>query len=193
MRYSNTIKYAIGGLVFGLSFPLFAWLLDGFFFKQLAFNWAMIVKLHQVNPIHFVIDVAPLILGGAFAYMGSLADKLISNYERKEIDSEQYAKENNAILKKLRIGNIAAPLIITVLLLGSCLVVQSFISDQQNDAPVINTSGRQRMLSQKIAKSSLFVLIFTVRFKHDFQQKSSKEHPPLSIFGKQTGLGNNLL
>ncbi len=161
MRYSNTIKYAIGGLVFGLFFPLFAWLLDGFFFKQLAFNWAMIVKLHQVNPIHFVIDVAPLILGGAFAYMGSLADKLISNYERKEIDSEQYAKENNAILKKLRIGNIAAPLIITVLLLGGCLVVQSFISDQQNDAPVINTSGRQRMLSQKIAKSSLYIATTT--------------------------------
>jgi len=157
MRYTNTLKYALGGLLFGLFFPLFAWLLDGFFFKQLAFGWSMIATLHKINPIHFVIDIAPLVLGGAFAYMGSLADKLIASYQRKGIDSEQYAKENNAILRKLRIGNIAAPIIITILLLGSYLFVQSFISDQQNDAPVINMSGRQRMLSQKIAKSALYI------------------------------------
>ncbi|WP_375560544.1 PAS domain-containing protein [Bernardetia sp. OM2101] len=157
MRYSNTLKYAIGGLVFGLFFPLFALILDGFFFKQLAFGWDIIIQLHKLNPIHFVIDSAPLVLGGAFAYMGSLRDKLIASYEQKGISSEQYEKENNAILKKLRIGNIAAPLIITVLLLGSYFVVQNFISDQQNDAPVINTSGRQRMLSQKIAKSALYI------------------------------------
>lgn len=157
MRYSNTLKYALGGLIFGLFFPLFAWLLDGFLFRQLAFGWSMIITLHKVNPIHFVIDVAPLVLGGAFAYIGSLADKLIASYQRKGINSEQYVEENNAILRKLRIGNVAAPIIITVLLLGSYLFVQSFISDQQNDAPVINTSGRQRMLSQKIAKSALYI------------------------------------
>ncbi len=89
--------------------------------------------------------------------MGALADKLIASYQKKGIDSEQYAKENNAILKKLRIGNVAAPIIITLLLIGSYLFVQSFISDQQSDAPVINTSGKQRMLSQKIAKSALYI------------------------------------
>ncbi|WP_338764699.1 PAS domain-containing protein [Bernardetia sp. ABR2-2B] len=156
MYYKNTLKYALGGLLFGLCFPLFAWILDGFFFKQLAFGWSMIVKLHQVNPIHFVIDIAPIVLGAAFAYMGYLADKSANLYQ-KGINIEQYSKQNKAIVKRMRIGNVAIPILVGVLLFASYLFVQSFLSSQQNDAIIINVAGKQRMLSQKIAKSALYL------------------------------------
>jgi signal transduction histidine kinase len=39
----------------------------------------------------------------------------------------------------------------------SQLLVQKFISDQENDSMVINIAGRQRMLSQRISKSALLI------------------------------------
>lgn len=39
----------------------------------------------------------------------------------------------------------------------SQILVQKFISDQENDSMVINLAGRQRMLSQRISKSALLI------------------------------------
>lgn len=45
--------------------------------------------------------------------------------------------------------------ILTLVILGSQLLMQTTISDSKSDARIINISGRQRMLSQKITKASL--------------------------------------
>ncbi|WP_291725776.1 PAS domain-containing protein [Bernardetia sp.] len=156
---NNTIKYAFGGMLFGLFFPLFAWVLDGVFFKQLAFNWAMVVELHKVNPIHFVIDVAPIVLSAVFAVMGYYLDRLIKTYKQKQADYEQYSQDSKVIVRRMRIGSFVVPAIWIVLLLSSYVFLQQFLSSRQHDASVINTAGRQRMLSQKIAKSALYLSI----------------------------------
>ena len=156
MRYTNTLKYAFAGLIFGLFFPVLAWVIDGFFFRELEFGLNTIFELHQSNPIHYVIDSAPLVLGGAFAYIGFLTDKIITNYE-KEIDYSFYKVTNNRLLKRLRFGNTSAPIIILSVLFTVYFIIRDFNYKQESDAPVINYSGRQRMLSQKIAKSSLYL------------------------------------
>jgi len=44
---------------------------------------------------------------------------------------------------------------LTLVILGSQFLMQTTISDSKSDARIINISGRQRMLSQKITKASL--------------------------------------
>ncbi len=47
--------------------------------------------------------------------------------------------------------------LIACLAIASQLVVQRALRKQESDAPVINIAGRQRMLSQKLAKAALTI------------------------------------
>src|SRR5690606_38666 len=46
---------------------------------------------------------------------------------------------------------------IAVIILLNQVLIQKFISDQENDSHVVNLSGRQRMLSQQISKCALLL------------------------------------
>ncbi|AFM06270.1 PAS domain S-box [Bernardetia litoralis DSM 6794] len=191
MRNSNTLKYALGGLFFGLLFPFFALILDGFLFKHLAFDWNMVVKLHKLNPIHFVIDSAPIVLAGTFAVMGYYLDKNIN--KEKNINYKQYSEKNRTILKRLRIGNIAVPIIIIILLIGSYFIMQSLLSNQQNDAVIINIAGKQRMLSQNISKNALYLTLTQgeervdyINYLDEYRREFKTAHRNLS--GKESTL-----
>ena len=166
MNNSNTFKYAFFGLLFGLLFPISAWIIDGLIFKDLAFSASLIFDLHLINPIHFIIDLAPFILCGAFALMGHYIDSLVASYKKEGFDYQQYEGINNKLLKRLRIGNIAIPLLVLGVLLASYFIIKDFIYEQENDAPVINISGRQRMLSQNIAKNALY--LYTTEEEKEF-------------------------
>ena len=80
MKKNRTInyiqRYALFGVLLGLCFPIFSLLLDGVFFKSLPFDAYFIGKVHHLNPIHFVIDTAPIVLGFSFGIAGSIAQKL---------------------------------------------------------------------------------------------------------------------
>lgn len=65
-------------------------------------------------------------------------------------------KERPKYEKLGRFYLIALCAIATSLLLSQILV-QQFISDQKNDSRVVNLSGRQRMLSQRISKTALLL------------------------------------
>jgi len=58
---------------------------------------------------------------------------------------------------QLRRRYIVALSLIALLTIFSQVVVQSLLSDQEYDSRVINIAGRQRMLSQKIVKTSFYV------------------------------------
>lgn len=63
-----TLRYALAGAVFGLGFPLFATLLD-VLLKDLPLSFASLISVQAANPLHWVIDTAPLFLG-VFASVG---------------------------------------------------------------------------------------------------------------------------
>jgi two-component system NtrC family sensor kinase len=67
---SAIIRYIFFGVVFGFCFPIAALLFDVVFHNNLPFNLQSIFYVHKENPIHYIIDSAPLVLGIAFGIAG---------------------------------------------------------------------------------------------------------------------------
>ncbi len=59
------------------------------------------------------------------------------------------------VFSQLRRAYLLALSLIGLTILAEHLIVEAFLSDQAKDANIINVAGRQRMLSQRIAKFSL--------------------------------------
>ncbi len=55
------VYHAWTGAIFGLFFPLGAWIIDSYL-KQHGFSVQGLVDMHLTNPIHFIIDTAPVVL-----------------------------------------------------------------------------------------------------------------------------------
>ncbi len=58
-----TYQYTIIGIAFGMLFPLFAWFLDAYMLGIEFFSLDSIVRVHSISYTHYIIDVAPLVLG----------------------------------------------------------------------------------------------------------------------------------
>jgi signal transduction histidine kinase len=96
------MRHALFGVLLGLCFPLGAWALDGFFFQKLPEDEFFLVALHKVNPIHFVIDTAPVVLGLAFGWAGRIAQRLYNLYHRVEDEVKRRTRELSASNEELR-------------------------------------------------------------------------------------------
>jgi len=91
--------YTIIGAIFGLCFPIGAWLLDAII-HNLPFSASSVLSLHEINPLHYMIDSAPIFLG-IFAMVGGLSQyKAIKANEQLNITltSLQNEHDNNNIL-----------------------------------------------------------------------------------------------
>ncbi len=67
---SSTCKYALFGIAFGFCFPLIALTFDTLIHLHLPLNLESIRFVHRENPLHYIIDSAPLFLGIAFGVAG---------------------------------------------------------------------------------------------------------------------------
>ncbi len=146
----NTKRYTLGGFLFGLLFPFFSWILDGLFFHEMALGWDMVVRLHSINPIHFVIDSAPFVLGGAFGTIGFYVDRLKETSLLRHSNMDMYNKENSAIIKRMKVANTIFPIIIALILVIGFLLLQDFSNQEQEDIHLIKIGSNQSTLSQKI-------------------------------------------
>jgi hypothetical protein len=61
--------FFLGGIFFGLCFPIMALGFD-IYFKSMDLSWANLIILHQINPIHFIIDSAPVVLSSVSYSIG---------------------------------------------------------------------------------------------------------------------------
>ena len=59
----------------------------------------------------------------------------------------------NRIFSRLRRAYLLALSLIALALIGELVLVDGYLIDQERDAEIINVAGRQRMLSQRIAKN----------------------------------------
>ncbi len=59
----NVIRQrVILAVAFGLLFPITAWIID-FSIKEISFSFTGIIQLHSINPIHWFIDIVPILFG----------------------------------------------------------------------------------------------------------------------------------
>ncbi|HRH66473.1 MAG TPA: ATP-binding protein [Bacteroidia bacterium] len=67
---SSICRYALIGFLFGFCFPFIAISFDTIFHLKLPLNIETIKLVHRENPLHYIIDSAPLFLGIAFGVAG---------------------------------------------------------------------------------------------------------------------------
>lgn len=99
MRNAKNIplKFLLLGFAFGMLFPLTGIVADCFIFNKLSFTWADISGQIANNPIHYIIFMAPLILGGTFYAIGWFAFNE-SRLNLKLTRTNTVMKETNELL-----------------------------------------------------------------------------------------------
>lgn len=100
LKFHTVRKYTVGGFLFGLSFPIFAWIID-IFAGNYQFSILIIKELHTQNPLHFIIDLAPFVIGfSAFLLarrVGGKRKQLQESINEKEKIIEKNAEIANRI------------------------------------------------------------------------------------------------
>lgn len=100
----KTNKYPVWGILFGFMFPIISWTID-FIYKDLSFSLKSIAFMHSTNPLHYVIDLAPVILGGV-AYLLALQIQKDQNKLEKIIAERQiYEEKVSNFANKIGLGD----------------------------------------------------------------------------------------
>ncbi|MFL1896556.1 response regulator [Aquimarina sp. 2-A2] len=74
-------KYTLYGILFGLCFPTIATCFD-ISRQALPLNWNSVIMVQQNNPIHFMVNTAPIFLGLFSMFIGINLDKLKAKNEQ---------------------------------------------------------------------------------------------------------------
>ena len=93
---SNVIHYALFGVIFGGCFPILATLLD-LYAQNLEISLAGILRVQADQPLHWIIDTAPLFLG----IFATLAGRRYDQIARFNIILEQEVKKRTAELSRI--------------------------------------------------------------------------------------------
>ena len=62
-RTNEKVSYVPGLLIFGIVFPIIGWII-GFIFSDVNISLSGLWELHKIAPAYFIIDLAPVFLGG---------------------------------------------------------------------------------------------------------------------------------
>ncbi|NND06005.1 MAG: response regulator [Saprospiraceae bacterium] len=101
IKLSNTLVYGIVGAFFGLLFPIIATLFDILYIQHLSFTLENIFLVQKQQPLHWIIDTAPLFLGLFAAMAGKKQDSLVEANEGLESKVRERTKsleEKNDLL-----------------------------------------------------------------------------------------------
>ncbi len=70
-------QYTLGGILFGCLFPAVAWIID-ILTLGIPWNSAAIIYIHANNHLHKIVNLAPLVLGVTFHFLGRQQARIVS-------------------------------------------------------------------------------------------------------------------
>ena len=102
-----TVRYTLWGVGFGLLFPLVATIVDSIIrFETLSLDTMLLVQADQ--PLHWIIDTAPLVLGVVFYFIGLRTEKLIAAIEAEKLYAHATAQADaENLAKSVFLSNIS--------------------------------------------------------------------------------------
>ncbi|NIA71224.1 HAMP domain-containing histidine kinase [Pelagibius litoralis] len=62
-------RYTVGGILFGVTFPIGTWIFQSILNQQML-SFDSILAMHRSNPVNFVVDLAPFVLGAMGYFIG---------------------------------------------------------------------------------------------------------------------------
>lgn len=81
------LRYTVIGVVFGACFPAIGTLIE-LSSQDLSFSFSNTIEIHRNTPLLVIIDLAPIILGAVFGYLGSIQAKTQSSRQELKIENE---------------------------------------------------------------------------------------------------------
>ena len=96
---NNKVLYGLFGAIFGTTFPVGATLVD-VWLQSLPITWANLILVQQQQPLHWVIDTAPIFLGFFAAIAGSRQDDV----EEQRKTSQHLASSLEWLFQHMPVG-----------------------------------------------------------------------------------------
>ena len=75
--HSQTRRYTFYGVIFGCCFPVGATLLDLLFIRDMSVSIDTLLQIQATQPLHWIIDSAPFVLGVFASFAGRHQDRVI--------------------------------------------------------------------------------------------------------------------
>jgi len=93
-------RYTFVGFLLGLLFPIISWGID-FLLKDLEFSLAGFGDMHRQNPMHFIIDLAPMVLSVTAYFLARRSDRNRRFLESQLLFKEELFRKNLTIAQSL--------------------------------------------------------------------------------------------
>jgi len=97
----TTIKYTIIGFLFGLCFPIGAYVFQSILLKT-SFGLSNIILFHKTTPILFMIDSAPIFLG-LFSLIGGISRGQAEILNKRQNETIEELKINSKKIENVAI------------------------------------------------------------------------------------------
>ena len=97
-------KHSLYGFLFGAIFPLVSIVVD-VLDRDMSISVANIVRVHSLNTLYYIIDLAPIVLGTIAFFISRYMDRLIEEGEKKVFEAGVKSKKYSDYIELLINGN----------------------------------------------------------------------------------------
>ena len=102
----SVYRFTVYGILFGLLFPIIAWTINIIQFK-IRFNIKALWEMHLDNPVIFLTDMAPLLLGIIFFYFFKNSEFIKRELKITILQRNNIIQKNSEFAKKIGEGDLA--------------------------------------------------------------------------------------
>ena len=102
-------KYFFVGLLLGVLFPFFSWISD-IIHRDIPVTVNGILMMHKTNPLHIIIDLAPLVLAGVALLLAKKINKKQKVFENDIKQKKEYLQSIFVFTDEITKGNYEAEL-----------------------------------------------------------------------------------